>query len=299
MKCFHPLEAVPKLPISHVTSRARRHPRASGTSLPDPEKNRSLAALDDEIRAQAEQLIQVLSAQKASGSHHEEPGFLEKWIAMYLAELLHQEAGEKDAKRRAIREEIARVTPALWEQQLARDALGVRMSIDYWDRQVDQADEATTRVIQAVIDHPERADSLVAGKESFFMRWLSKTEELLIRYLFAVKGAHQAAKKNAAGRMEQVVVAFARRDEEADKLKRIAESLLPDLGGVTPVNVKTCERIINSAVVRIIQARVVIATARSCIGTTEHLRSSQRRRVRAKRSRKSQGGRKKRHGRSA
>src|SRR6266516_4056076 len=125
MKYLHLLEPLPRPPISYVTSHGRRQRRATGTARLDPEKNRPPGALDDGIRAQAEQLMHVLP-QKASGSYHKEPGFLEKWIAMYLAELLHQEAREKDEKRRAIREEIARVTPALWEQQLARDALGVR-----------------------------------------------------------------------------------------------------------------------------------------------------------------------------
>jgi len=277
-----------------VTSRARRQPRATGTALLDPEKNRPLRALDDEIRTQAEQLIHVLTGQKASGSHHEEPGFLEKWIAMYLAELLHQEAREKDAKRRAIREEIARVTPALWEQQLARDALRVRMSIDYWDRRVDEADEATTKVLQAVIVHPNNAYSLVAGKESFFMRWLAKTEDLLIRYLFAIKAANQAAKKHAADRSDAVIHAFARRDEELNELRKVADVLLPSLSGVQATNVHANERIVYSAITRLTKARLLIAMKHANKHEEKRTKSSSKPTGRVARSRKPRRGQKKR-----
>lgn len=87
----------------------------------------------------------------------EEAGFLERWIATYIAELLDREAKGRPNEKAAIRAEIATVVPALWEQQLAREALTVRRSIDWKERRVEAADRSIAKLLREVLANPSDA----------------------------------------------------------------------------------------------------------------------------------------------
>jgi len=193
-------------------------------------------------------------------SPSEGPGFLERWIATYIAELLDQEARGPEQQRNAARGELATVIPALWEQQLARDALAVRRSVDYWERRVDEADEPTTSFLRELMANPEGAGKASTGREAFAIRWLAKAEDILTRYLFAVRAAREGSKKGAAGRERDVVLTFGRRDEEIGELAKAAAALAPDLGPLKTTDVSAIERIASSTIWRALQARFVIAS---------------------------------------
>src|SRR4051812_6052280 len=86
---------------------------------------------DDALREKARQLTRLFKAPTATNDRGvERPKFLERWIASYLAELLAKEKIVTGKAQAIVRAEIASVVQTLWELQLARDALTVRVQVD-------------------------------------------------------------------------------------------------------------------------------------------------------------------------
>jgi hypothetical protein len=187
------------------------------------------------------------------------PTFLERWIITYLAELLAREASVRGAKRDAVRAEIGAVLPALWEQQLARDAIVLREAVDYWERRVEAADEKTAAFLCMLIEAPDEAASIAAGRETFAIRWLMRAEELLSRFGFAVKAAAEAASDLKHGSEREVIVTFGRRDKTVGELREAAAALVPELAMTSDADVPAIEHLTTTAIVRAMQARLVIA----------------------------------------
>lgn len=102
---------------------------------PSKEVPRALLQEDATLEERTRYLLQEIG---------EEAGFLEQWIVHYLAELLTRAEDRKASisARSEARAEMAKVIPALWEQQIAREALHVRVKADDWRRWADTLDRA-------------------------------------------------------------------------------------------------------------------------------------------------------------
>src|SRR5262245_37351548 len=112
---------------------------------------------DQILRARAKELSKTLRTPRSSGDRGTEPPkFLERWMASYLAELLAREKTTSGKARNAVRAEIASLVPQLWELQLARDALAVRMRVDWWERRVNEFDDSTAILLRPILDDPGR-----------------------------------------------------------------------------------------------------------------------------------------------
>jgi hypothetical protein len=193
----------------------------------------------------------------------EEAGFLERWIATYIAELLDREAKGRPNEKEAIRTEIATVVPALWEQQLAREALTVRRSIDWKERRVEAADRSIAKLLREVLANPSDAAALAVGSEAEVMQWLVAAERLFIEYVFLNKEARGIAVARSSEQGIEILRAFRQNDKDADELRKAVALLLPNLEKIDGDDVETIERVAGKAIEGAISARLTIATSLS------------------------------------
>ncbi len=185
----------------------------------------------------------VLGSSERTGA--EEAGFLERWIATYIAELLDRDVKCSGTERAKIRKEIATVVPALWEQQLQRAALARRREIDWRERRVDPPDASTINVLCKTLANPSRAPALASHSKVDIMQCLIAVERLLTNYAVVNRAAREITSGRSAGATVDVLRAFLRGDEEAERSRKILFQLVPSLKSVDINDVETIERIVG------------------------------------------------------
>ena len=190
----------------------------------------------------------------------EPPKFLERWMASYLAELLAREKRTAGKARNAVRAEMASVVPQLWELQLGRDALAVRMRVDWWERRVKEFDDSTAALLRPILEAPNRCVESEVEEPEALLAWLASAENLFRRYLLALRQAQKSAATVAPGREHEVVVVFGKRDEQAADLAKEVFKLLPKLTSVDPNDIDANREILGQAMVNAITARFALAS---------------------------------------
>lgn len=151
--------------------------------------------------------------------------FLEQWIAHYLAELLEQATSPKSTPRArlAARAEIARAVPALWEQQIAREAVQVRQQVDYWLRRTDKLDAEAEQLLTPLLANPESAAVLAESKVPDALRALHALAELATRFLFTTTVAGRIPSQVTGEALDR----FLDRDQEQHGLQAALARLVP------------------------------------------------------------------------
>ena len=215
----------------------------------------------DPIRATAAKLISVLSSYERPGA--EQAGFLERWVATYIAELLDGEANSSGSERAKIRKEIVTAVPALWEQQLQRAALSLREELDSRHPHFQTADASTINLLRTVLANPSDAHVRAAGHQIDVMEWLIAAERTLADYLIEHRITHHVV----AGRLSDIAVdvltAFPRKDENTKRLHRSVFRLVPSLKKVGINDIEEIERIVSRTIDHILRARLAIAASLS------------------------------------
>lgn len=216
---------------------------------------------DDALRQKAKELARIFKASTSTDRGVvERPKFLERWMASYLAELLEREKKAARKLRTFVRSEMAAVIPALWELQLARDALRIRTQVDWWERRVQEIDDKSATLLRPLLEKPENVIDVPLESSDAVLGWLAHAESLFRRYLFALSEALKAAATTAQGRENEVVVVFGKRDEQMADLSKVVLKLLPGLVSVDPSDIATNRRILGGAMANAIKARFALAT---------------------------------------
>ncbi|WP_239490270.1 hypothetical protein [Luteitalea sp. TBR-22] len=252
----------------------------------------SQQAEDDLLRQKAKELAQIFKKPIAADrGRAERPGFLERWMAAYLAELLERERRTTGASRTAVRAEIAELVPALWELQLARDALHVRAQVDWWERRVQEIDDETAALLRPLLENPQNINGISLELSDAVLGWLAHAEGLFRRYLLALSEAKKTAGTTASGREDEVVIVFGRRDEQMSDLSKPVLKLLPRLASVDPSNIAINRQILCNAMVNAIAARFALAAVLGDGSLQENRSKPEARATKGKQARKRSGAR--------
>jgi hypothetical protein len=197
---------------------------------------------------------------RTQGADAEAPGFLERWIATYIAELLDREAKSRSAEKAKVQAEIAAVVPALWEQQLARAALTIRRSVDWNDRRLEKGDKTTIGFLRQVLANPSHM-AVPIGSETDSMQWLITAERLLTNYVFTIRTAYHVAATETSDSELVHLKAFLRNDSDAGEQRKVVLRLVPALRKIDTTNVAAIEEIVAKAIEHAILARLAIASS--------------------------------------
>lgn len=185
---------------------------------------------------------------------------LEQWIAHYLAELLERAHDPRSTSRAraAARAEIARVVPALWEQQIGREAVQVRQQVDYWLRRTDKLDAESEQLLSPLLARPESAASLPESKLSDALRALHALSELATRSLLT----YAAVERARTGASPEALERFLRRDEEVQGIESVLGRIVPGFA--------TVDRTDSDAAVTFLH-RILLAATRAQLAILERV----------------------------
>jgi hypothetical protein len=154
----------------------------------------------------------------------EDPGFLEQWMAHYLAELLAraEEQGAPAAERAVTRSEIARLVPQLWELREKHQVRELRQRVNDERMPAGLRDPKLIPILRDILAHPSRP---VPEKPSalLLLEALNAVEHLVLELLWLVQ-----LSKVASGRREIQPDSFLRYDAEAAELRKRLGEVLPD-----------------------------------------------------------------------
>jgi hypothetical protein len=181
----------------------------------------------DPIRETASKLILLLSNSKRADVA--QAGFLERWVATYVAELLDAEGKSSGSERTELRKEIAGIIPALWEQQLQRAALAVRRETEWEEPRLDTADASTITLLRKILANPSCAPDLASNSKIDVMRWLIAAERRLINYVLVNRAARDIAGDSGARIAVDVLRTFLRDDKESKQVEKFVFRLVPSL----------------------------------------------------------------------
>ena len=187
-----------------------------------------------------------------------EARFLEQWIAHYLAELLKRVDHSKATPRARseARTEIAQVVPALWEQQIAREALRVRQKVDYWLRRTDTLDSEAAQLLGPLIADPNSARNLSENEAPNAFRALHTLAELVTRFLVTIATAEMARSEVTS----EAVLTFLQRDDEVRGLQAALARVVPDFAALNPTDPGTIEKLVHQTFLALIQAQFALLT---------------------------------------
>ncbi|HXO28685.1 MAG TPA: hypothetical protein VOA80_15155 [Thermoanaerobaculia bacterium] len=181
-------------------------------------------------------------------------------MAHYLAELLERAHDPRSTSRArsAARAEIARVVPALWEQQVAREAVHVRQQVDYWLRRTDKLDAEAEELLTPLLAKPESSAGIPESKLSDALRALHALTELATRCLLT--GA--AAERARTGVSPEALHRFLKRDEELQGIESVLARIVPGFA--------TLDRTDSDAAVTFLH-RILLAATRAQLAILERL----------------------------
>jgi hypothetical protein len=221
----------------------------SRKSVPAPIPTGALSAEDATLEQRTQYLLQEIG---------EEGGFLEQWVVHYLAELLER-ADDQEATphaRSEARIEIARVTPALWEQQIAREALRVRREVDYWRRRTDTLDSKAEKILAALLKEPDKTADLAKSDLPDIFRAFYTFAELVTRFLGTTSAAERAKRHVTS----EAVQSFLQRDEEVQGLQAALARVVPDFAALDPTDLDSVGRLFHQTLLALTRAQLILLT---------------------------------------
>lgn len=182
-----------------------------------------------------------------------EAGFLEEWIVHYLAELLEtsEDASVAPQARSEARTEIARTLPALWEQQIAREAVQVRAKVNYRLQQTSTLNPESERLLRPLLANPEGATNLTEAEVPDAFRALWTLEELITRYWATIASVENSENEVTS----EAIQKFFHGDEEMQTLQATLARLIPDLKTADPTNLTAVTTFMNQALLTVMQTR--------------------------------------------
>jgi hypothetical protein len=188
-----------------------------------------------------------------------EAGFLEQWIVHYLAELLETSEDTDLAleARSEARAEIARVLPALWEQQIAREAVTVRAKVDYLLRRTDAVNPEAEDLVRPLLAEPGSVGDLSKTELGDGFRALRAVEDLILRLWVTVAGAERSKHEVTP----EAVDRFLERDEEVQGLLTALARLIPDFATLDPSDYAAVEAVVHQALLAASQAQQTLLSA--------------------------------------
>ena len=188
----------------------------------------------------------------------EEAGFLEQWIVHYLAELLDRADDSKAAPRvrSEARVEIAGVIPALWEQQIAHEALHVRHRVDDLLGRFDTLESEAERLLGPLLIDPNRVADLPEAEVPYALRALHTLAEHATRFLFTTTSAERSKQEVAS----EAVRRFLQRDKEVQGLQADLARFVPDFATVNPTDLRAVERLVHSTLVVVSRVQLALLT---------------------------------------
>jgi hypothetical protein len=189
-----------------------KHRNAGPTRTPHDTASSASASLEEQTRALLDKLGQDALV-------------LEQWIAHYLAELLERANDPRSTPRTRseARAEVARVVPALWEQQIAREAVHVRQQVDYWLRRTDKLDAEAEQLLIPLLANPQKAAALPESKLPDALRALQALNQLATRLVVTRAGA-EATRSEVP---PEAVQWFLERDQEVQGLQAALARMVP------------------------------------------------------------------------
>lgn len=188
----------------------------------------------------------------------EEPGFLEQWMAHYLAELLERADNEAatPGERSEARVEIARVIPGVWEQRIAREALHVRQRVDWYLRRSDTLGRDAEHLLAPLLADPEQVEGIEEAKWPEVFRYLHTFTELLTRF-----GSSVASAESIEGEVTpEAVVTFLRRDGEVQELQAALARVVPAFAALEPTDVELVGALFYQTLLAVTRVQLTLLT---------------------------------------
>ena len=188
----------------------------------------------------------------------EDAGFLEQWIVHYLAELLER-ADDREAAPRArseARAEIARVMPALWEQQIGREAVQVRQRVDWWLRRTDTLDFEAEQLLAPLLVDPQAATDVAESQAPDTLRALHTLGELVSRFVLATA----SAKRTKDEVTSEAIRRFLKRDEEVQGLQAGLARIVPDFAALDLTDLDAVGTLAYQTLLALTQAQLALLT---------------------------------------
>lgn len=184
--------------------------------------------------------------------------FLEQWIVHYLAELLDR-AHERKASPRVrseARAEIARVIPALWEQQIAREAVRVRQNVNHRLLSTDTVDSESCQLLGPLLADPRSAASVDEGQVATALRAMHALAELVTRFLVTTDFAARMRREVTS----DAVRLFLRQDEEVQKLQEALVRIVPDFAALDPTDEGAVAGLTYQVMLALTEAQLILLT---------------------------------------
>lgn len=188
----------------------------------------------------------------------EEAGLLEQWIVHYLAELLTRAEDRKatPSARSEARAEIAGVIPALWEQQIAREALRVRAKADHWYRWADTLDNEAEQLLGALLANPDGAADLAENELPLIFRILRTFTERVTRLGLTTASAEWARQEVTS----EAIRRFLQRDEELQGLQAALARVVPEFASLNLADSDAVQGLVHQTLLALTQVQLTLLT---------------------------------------